>query len=711
MSEWFSSLSSRRELAARVAELEAELARAREDQARRSAEAEAAIAARSEFLANLSHEIRTPLNAILGFSALVRRLELPPKAGHYLRQVSRAGETLRDIVNDVLDLSKLEADMMRVDPIEFRLGDVLSQVVTLTGHRAAQKGLELVVAGLEQVDGLRWGDPLRLGQVLTNLVGNAVKFTASGHVLVRLGPGPSGPGGTDAGTVRFEVEDTGIGMSAGQQAVVFQAFVQAGRSTAREFGGTGLGLTIASRLVELMGGHLELASAPGAGATFGFTVELPLREAPGRPHRALKPGARALLAGAPERTGSAMAGLLEAMGFQVHREPAVAEALAALEPVARQAPFDLVLLCHRPPELDGIQAGRAIRRNPWLKDLPVILLVTSLEDGEVAARAEREGLRVLLSLPALPDSLAEAVLRASEGPVPAALDSGRVWFGAPEVLRAVAGARVLLVDDNAINRELGTEILASAGLRVTAAASGTGALRELAAGGFDLVLLDIEMPGMDGYATAAAIRASDWGRSLPVVALTAHALAGYREKCLAAGMNDFVPKPIEIPQLFRVLNRWLPAGAAAPGPAAPGPAAPGPATPGPAAPGPVQPPAAAGAGLRAFSRFIDLPATLNRLGGDAGLLERALAAFARDPARPEEAAEAALARDDLPAARRLVHPLRGLAGTLGMTRAAACCAELEACLEAGDPAAAGAALKRLQEAMAEVRAGLAGLGR
>jgi HPt (histidine-containing phosphotransfer) domain-containing protein len=176
-------------------------------------------------------------------------------------------------------------------------------------------------------------------------------------------------------------------------------------------------------------------------------------------------------------------------------------------------------------------------------------------------------------------------------------------------------------------------------------------------------------------------------------------------------MNDFVPKPIEIPQLFRVLNRWLPAGAAAPGPAAPGPAAPGPATPGPAAPGPVQPPAAAGAGLRAFSRFIDLPATLNRLGGDAGLLERALAAFARDPARPEEAAEAALARNDLPAARRLVHPLRGLAGTLGMTRAAACCAELEACLEAGDPAAAGAALKRLQEAMAEVRAGLAGLGR
>ena len=260
MSEWLSSLRGRRELAARVAALEAELACSRADQALRSA-----------FMANLSHEIRTPLNAILGYSALVRRLELPPKAGHYLRQLAGAGENLRDLVNDVLDFSKLEADMMRVDPVEFRLADVLSQVVALTGHRAAQKRLEFVVAGLEQVDGLRWGDPLRLGQVLTNLVGNAVKFTASGHVLIRLEHGPA------AGAVRFQVEDTGIGLSPDQQAVVFQAFVQAAGSTAREFGGSGLGLTIASRLVELMGGRLELRSAPGAGSVFGFSLDLPLR--------------------------------------------------------------------------------------------------------------------------------------------------------------------------------------------------------------------------------------------------------------------------------------------------------------------------------------------------------------------------------------------------------------------------------------------------
>ena len=320
----------------------------------------------------------------------------------------------------------------------------------------------------------------------------------------------------------------------------------------------------------------------------------------------------------------------------------------------------------------------------------MVLLVASLEDGEVAARAEREGLRVLLALPALPDSLAEAVLRAAEGPVPAAMDSGRVWFGTPEVLREVAGARILLVDDNALNRELGTEILASAGLRVTAAAGGAQALAELAGGGYALVLLDLEMPGMDGYATAAAIRASAWGRDLPVIALTAHALAGYREKCLAAGMNDFVSKPIELPRLFRVLNRWL----AVPGPA-------------PAAAGAERPAGGGGEGLEALAQLLDLPATLNRLGGDRGLLERALAAFARDPARPEEAAAAALDRGDLAAARQLVHPLRGLTGTLGMTRAAACCMELEACLEAADPPGAGAALERLREAMRELRAGLA----
>jgi len=684
----FSILRSRLHLTRRIASLEAELRRCAADRDRALAEGEAirrdaetAVTAKSTYLATLSHEIRTPIHAILGFSALARRMDLPPKAQHYMKLIFKAGENLKDIIDDVLDLSKLEADMMAVDAVAFSLEAVAAQVVNLTGHRAAEKGLEFVVAGLEGLEDTRLGDPLRLGQVLTNLVANAVKFTARGRVAVRFEPVP----GRD-GAVRFQVEDTGLGMTEAQQRRVFEAFAQADSSTAREFGGTGLGLTIAKRLVEAMGGQLELRSRPGAGSSFTFTLDLPGRPGPAKARSRLKAGARVLVVGTPPATQATLCAQLEAQGFRTHCAGTGEEALQALRLRPDQAPFDLALLAHRMDGPDGIQTARALALNPWLKGLPIVLLVGPLEDEAVALEAEREGIRVLLTLPALPGPLGEAVLHAAEGPALSVLDSGRVWFGAPEVLQEMAGARVLLVDDNAVNRELGVDLLASAGIDAVPAASGAEALALAEGGAFDAVLLDVEMPGMDGWETLARLRARPGGARLPVIALTAHALAGFREQCLAAGMDDYVAKPIELPQLFRVLNRWLPGR-------------------GPRARARI--PAPAPGRFQALEGVLDVSGTLERLGGDADLLAKTLEAFLRDASRPEQRALEALRGGDPGTARALIHPIRGLAGTLGMTRVAEAAKAAEGALEAGDAGAALAALDHFARGLEAVRGAVA----
>jgi CheY-like chemotaxis protein/two-component sensor histidine kinase len=599
-------------------------------------------------------------------------MDLPPKTQHYLKRIVKAAEDIRDISNNVLDLAKIEADMMKADPIEFHLQDVLARVVNVTALLAAEKDLEFVVTGLETLEDARWGDSLRLGQVLTNLVTNAIKFTPAGHVVVRLAADPERQ---DA--IRFEVEDSGIGIAPDQQADVFRAFAQGDVTTARKFGGTGLGLAISRKLVELMGGRLDLRSRPGVGTTFFFTLELPPRPGPVRAGPRLKAGAKALVVGTSGLTRGALKGILEAQGIQVQCVSTGAEALVALRPRPSETPFDLVFMNLRMPGPDGLQTSREIRQDPWLQALPIVLLVNSAVDQVAEAQAEREGVKVLLTLPALPGPTAEAMVRAAKGTALDEQSTGRIWFGSPEILLELAGARVLLVDDNVINQELVTDLLATAGIEVTAVGGGREALTCMDERQFDAVLMDLEMPEMDGWETTRRIRSRPVDGTIPIIALTAHALVGFREKCLAAGMNDYAVKPFDLPQLFRVLLQWIPHRPSSPA----------------EVPAPVPAPAVE-ARFRGLEQVIAIDQALKRMDGNADLLEKYLKKFYLDPTHPEEQVRAALDRGDLAAAREIVHPVRGLVGMLGMTGVFEATEALECCLRSGDRPGAEAAQAR-----------------
>jgi signal transduction histidine kinase/CheY-like chemotaxis protein len=661
--EWF---HTRRSLVDQVGRLQEELRLCRFERERAileadavSRRADASVTAKDTYLANLSHDLRSHISAILGFSSLARRMDLSPKAQHYVKRIAKAAEDIRDTINHVLDLSKIEADMMRVDRVEFRLQEVLTRVVNVTAIMAAEKDLEFVVTGLETLEDSRWGDPLRLGQVLTNLVTNAIKFTPAGHVVVRVAVDP---GRKDA--VRFQVEDTGIGIEPERQAGVFQAFAQGDAATARKFGGTGLGLAISRKLVELMGGSLDLQSRLGAGATFSFSLELPPRPESDKTGPRLRAGARALVVGAPELTRDALEGIMEAQGIQAQCVATGTEAMAALRPRPSEPPFDLVFMNLPMPGLDGLQTSREIRRDPWLKALPIVLLVSSAASQAVEVQAEEIGIKVLLTLPALPGPTLEAMVRAAQGPALSEQSTGRIWFGSPETMRELAGARVLLVDDNVINLELGTDLLAIAGIEVVAVPGGREALARMDEARFDAVLMDLEMPGMDGWETTARIRSRPADGNIPVIALTAHSLAGFREQCLAAGMNDYVGKPFDLPQLFGVLMRWIHAR--------------------PSTPPAVPAPAPADARFRGLEQVISIEQALARMEGNADLLDKYLKKFYLAPVHVEEQVRAELDRGDLAAARDIIHPIRGLVGMLGMTQVFAAAEAMESCLKNGD---------------------------
>ncbi|MDR3673526.1 MAG: response regulator [Holophaga sp.] len=664
-----------------MARLQEELRLCRSEQERVILEADVVrkhADARNTYLANLSHDLRTPINAILGFSSLARRLDLPLKAQHYAKRIAKAAEDLRDIINHVLDLSKIEADMMQVDRAEFRLQEMLAKVVNVTALTAAEKDLEYVVTGSENLEDCRWGDPLRLGQVLTNLVTNAIKFTPAGHVVLRVA---ADPGRKDA--VRFQVEDSGIGIEPSRQTDVFQAFAQGGPTTARKFGGTGLGLAISRKLVELMGGSLDLRSVPGEGTTFSFTLDLPPRPEPATGPR-LRTGAKAMLVGVPQRTRDALLAIMATQGVQVAMAATGVEAMAALSPRPSEPPFDLVFLNLRMEGLDGLGTARAIRRDPWLKSLPIVLLVSSAADQAVETQAEDAGIKVLLTLPALPGPTLEAMVRAAQGPALSEQSTGRIWFGSPESLRELAGARVLLVDDNLINLELGTDLLAIAGIEVVTAPGGREALDRMDESRFDAVLMDLEMPGMDGWETTARIRSRPADGQTPVIALTAHALAGFREKCLAAGMSDYVAKPFDLPQLFGVLVQWIPPRSSL--------------APCAASPGPAFDPR-----FKALEPVLAVQQALVRMEGNADLLEKYLRKFYLAPVHVEDEVRAALDRGDLEAAREIVHPIRGLVGMLGLTQVFAAAEALETGLKNGDREAAEAAQARFAAGLRQFR--------
>nr|WP_315250914.1 response regulator [uncultured Duganella sp.] len=644
------------------------------------ADAEASTRAKSEFLANISHEIRTPMNAILGFAGLGTHLDLPAKPRDYFTKIGRAGQNLLSIIDDVLDFAKIESGKLELEAVPFDLGDTLAQIGDLFSWRAAEKGLDLLAWATPQVPLKLVGDPLRLNQVLVNLVGNALKFTASGHIGLRVELVADG----QPVRLRFSVEDSGVGISEEQQGRLFRAFSQADASTTRLYGGTGLGLAISQQLVQAMGGVIGIDSTPGKGSCFHFELALQ-RQAGAQPAPLPLPAGAAgktILVIAPSpMLRDMLTCLLRHAGFAVH---AVAGAAEAMDYLASQ-PADLVLL---DSELSGVETSAPM------------LLLTSEFAREPAQQAMHADGAASLMKPVAPAQLLDAVLvglrlAAPSRPAPAA--------SAPlsAAAQRIGGARVLVVDDNIINQQVAREVLLRANVQTDLAGSGAEALHMVDQCHYDAVLMDIQMPGMDGYETTARIRAKAQHAQLPLVAMTAHAVAGFRESSLVMGMNDYVTKPIDPERLFTVLaaqlHRTQPEGrgaAAADAVLAP-----------PASDAPAPPNAAPLAGAAALPG-IDMADALQRLGGNSKLLSVLLGRFVSDFDSSPAALLQAIEQHDFEQAALLVHKVRGAAGNLSMPALYRAATELEELLSTPSGAQWQTALAAFGAALETVLDGL-----
>jgi signal transduction histidine kinase/DNA-binding response OmpR family regulator/HPt (histidine-containing phosphotransfer) domain-containing protein len=528
-------------------------------------QAQSATRAKSEFLANMSHEIRTPMNAILGMTDLALRTTLTAKQRDYMAKVRSAAESLLVVIDDILDFSKIEAGKLSLHARDFSLDEVFERVTALIGLKAQRKGLELLLNTAADVPPVLVGDPMRLQQVLVNLCSNAVKFTEIGEIVVVTVQTVASDAG--AAVLRFSVRDTGIGLAPDQVAVLFRPFSQIDASATREHGGTGLGLAICRSLVAMMDGEIGVDSRPGAGSDFHFTARFGVGD-PAQAARLPRLGAhhelRVLVVDDSANSREILNDLLVLLGYAPVVEASGAAGLAELRRAAGVGhPYHLLLLDWRMPGMDGFDVVRRLRDDPLPGAAPAILLVTAYGDEEIVREAAKQGLAGCLAKPVSASTLLDAINGAC-GPqrgvaaqaAPAAVDAAPAARGAPPA--ALRGRRVLLVEDNELNRFVATELLGDvAGMDVTLAGNGQEALDRLRDATFDLVLMDIQMPGMDGLEATRLIRSDVQHARLPVIAMTAHAMAGDRDKSRAAGMNDHVSKPFEPAQLFEVMLRWL----------------------------------------------------------------------------------------------------------------------------------------------------------
>ena len=620
-------------------QLEAELAEALE-------KAEEATRAKSDFLANMSHEIRTPMNAIIGLSHLCLQTKLSQKQQDYLEKVYNASKSLLRIINDILDFSKIEAGKLDMESVDFTLDEVLDTLATMIADKIQAKSLEFIVNTSSEVPTYLIGDPLRLGQILTNLANNAAKFTEQGEIAIVTEVVEK----CDTQVrLLFTVRDTGIGMTLEQQALLFQAFQQGDSSTTRKYGGTGLGLTISKRLIEMMDGTIRVESQPGIGSQFIFDTVLGLSNH--RAEKSLMPSSdlrhlKVLIVDDNESARHIFDEYLTAFTFETTQSASGKQAIEAIRKADREGkPFGLVLTDFMMPEMDGIEVAVQIKYRLGLKHIPVVLMATAYASEEVVTPLLKEGtIDGFLVKPVHQSILFDTIMAAfgqtqGTGRGSATQDQNK----APTT--QLAGASILLVEDNEINQQVARELLEKRHIQVKTAENGKIALEMLEQQTFDGILMDMQMPVMDGLLATGRIRQNPHYAQLPIIAMTANAMPGDREICLAAGMNDHISKPVDPEAMFRTLARWII---------------------------PTHPQAALiiqpleeKAVFQLDIVGIDDRSGLLRMGGDITLYQNILTKFCINQARVDQKIAKALQAGETKTAVRLAHTLKGVAGTIG----------------------------------------------